>query len=101
MPKPCSRRREEADFLVKSRGFPPPHVGGYDFSDTLLSGPLKAASEAESQRDSDSKPRVARNELPWVCHRRTVSTLKGLWPQAFPARIGWGAATTLSGLVVR
>src|SRR5439155_3205361 len=29
------RRREEADFSPKSRGYPPPHLGVYDFANTL------------------------------------------------------------------
>src|SRR6266513_237478 len=61
-------------------------------------GSLDPASEEESQRDSDPKPRVARNELPWVRRWPTVSTLKGLWPEAFRAGIRCGTATTLSGL---
>jgi hypothetical protein len=33
----------------------------------------------ESQRDSGSKPRVARNELPWVGARNKSATPTGLW----------------------
>jgi hypothetical protein len=54
----------------------------------------------ESQRDSDTQPRVARNELPWMRRPRERSTLKGLrpFPEAArfaeaPARMG----ATLSG----
>src|SRR5207249_1224604 len=32
----------------------------------------------ESRRDSATKPRVARNELPWVRRGRVMTTLKGL-----------------------
>ena len=42
------------------------------------------ACEEESQRDSGPKPRVARNELPWVFNGGADSTLKGLWPLLFP-----------------
>ena len=33
---------------------------------------------AESQRDSATKPRVARNELPWENVMESLTTLKGL-----------------------
>src|SRR5439155_7225651 len=42
-----SRRREEADFSPKSHVCPPPHVGGYHFSDTLLQTPSGAVLAAE------------------------------------------------------
>jgi hypothetical protein len=56
----------------------------------------------ESQRDSVTQPRVARNELPWVCQSRVGSTLKGLRLFAAPARFAEEGAhrdATLSGLV--
>jgi len=46
---------------------------------TLYGSPRRGAEE-ESRRDSAAKPRVARNELPWVCDGVGMSTLKGLCP---------------------
>ena len=42
-----------------------------------LYGSLRPRVEEESRRDSGSKPRVARNELPWVCGGVVGPTLKG------------------------
>src|SRR5438445_12055287 len=42
-----------------------------------LYGSLRPRLEEESRRDSGSKPRVARNELPWVCGGEVGPTLKG------------------------
>jgi hypothetical protein len=41
---------------------------------------MRTVSYRESQRDSASKPRVARHELPWVNVVKLRSTLKGLRP---------------------
>src|SRR2546422_3933526 len=41
--EPGSRRREEADFSPESNASPPPHVGGYHFSNTLLASLLACA----------------------------------------------------------
>jgi hypothetical protein len=38
------------------------------------------ASESESQRDSDSKPRVTRNELPWVVASNEITNPEGVAP---------------------
>jgi hypothetical protein len=59
---------------------------------------LPGSSELEikagkSQRDFGSKPRVARNELPWVTVRKASATPTGLWPH--PSRT---QATTPLGL---
>jgi len=40
---PGSRRHEEADFSPESNASPPPHVGGYHFSNTLLASLLACA----------------------------------------------------------
>src|SRR2546423_7723558 len=58
---------------------------------------LEQRSEQESQRDSGSKPRVARNELPWEMVPKNVPTLKGLWRCSSVVR-GEAGAATLSGL---
>src|SRR6266705_444934 len=42
--------------------------------------PPRLRTVRESQRDSVPKPRVARNELPWVIVRRTSPTATRLWP---------------------
>src|SRR5580765_3208189 len=39
---------------------------------------LASWAREESQRDSATKPRVARDELRWVCGGVGISTLKGL-----------------------
>src|SRR5437879_6168350 len=41
-------------------------------------GPMICSSHCESQRDSGSKPRVARNELPWETGSKHVATPTGL-----------------------
>ena len=48
---------------------------GFDALRTL------AVSRKESQRDSVTQPRVARNELPWEIVPTNSSTLKGLHPR--------------------
>ena len=40
--------------------------------------PVTSHAILESQRDSISQPKVARNELPWVAHPQIPTTLKGL-----------------------
>src|SRR5712691_10526241 len=46
----------------------------------MTTAPLRGREAfGESQRDSDSKPRVARNELPWENLVRTLQTPTGLW----------------------
>src|SRR6266478_533370 len=51
----------------------------------------------ESQRDSATKPRVARNELPWDHAPGSTTTLKGLWPtgtgSAARPQPRWGCET--------
>jgi len=42
--------------------------------------PPRLRTIRESQRDSDPKPTVARNELPWVIVRQTSPTATRLWP---------------------
>ena len=42
--------------------------------------PPRLRTVRESQRDSVPKPRVARNELPWVIVRRSSPTATRLWP---------------------
>src|SRR5438093_537344 len=42
--------------------------------------PPRLRTVRESQRDSAPKPRVARNELPWVIVRQTFPTATRLWP---------------------
>ena len=62
-----------------------------------LHGSLVLACEKESQRDSGPKPRVARNELPWVCNGGADSTLKGLWPFLFRRRTSRSAPQPFQG----
>src|SRR5258708_2165460 len=49
---------------------------------------FQIGGRAESQRDSATKPRVARNELPWDGPFNRTTTLKGLWPTATAAQRG-------------
>ena len=53
----------------------------------LVTASLSAAVY-KSQRDSVPKPRVARNELPWVIAPPASSTARRLWPSVFVRRVG-------------
>jgi hypothetical protein len=66
--------------------------------DAIKPDPRKQSSEvvppspsalAESQRDSASKPRLARNELPWVMHSDAPAALKGLRQMGLGAPFGF------------
>ena len=53
--------------------------------------------DEESQRDSVTKPRVARNELPWV-RERSLTNPERVMAEFFPAREEPSSSTTHSGL---
>src|SRR5438034_8588949 len=59
-------------------GFPPLRCSYH------LPRPDESRSTPESQRDSVSKPRVARHEQPWVNVRPTFPTATRMWRIGFP-----------------
>src|SRR5881296_1514898 len=69
-------RMENGEWTMEN-GSPSPLNGAEHFPHLFCWTPRGRNADGESQRDSDPKPRVARNELPWECWSAT-STPTGL-----------------------